>query len=143
MRIYFVAAIGALIGFFASILGLLFKEGFDRQRQRRAAVNALRLMVGSVRTALDAEPDLIPHTHLDKMMPVLHDLATQSELVRAFLAYDDALRRYRIAWKKGAAPTDVEQDGIRTLLLQSETIIERHGEGVLNRTFDWIVGLSR
>jgi len=133
-----IAAIAAIIGFAASVLVLLVKESFDRRRQRRAAMNSLRLMISSLWHGIEVHPEHIPHAHLDKMMSMLHDLATQEDLLGAFRAYDEALRRYRTAWQNNSSPTAAEREGIESLLSAADARLAKYKDGLFGRLVDAI-----
>jgi len=134
------ALIGATIGFVASVLGFLCKEMFDRRRQRRAAINTLRLMAGCLREGLLIEPEQIPHVHLDKMMAAITELATMDDLRKAFSRYDHALRVYRSAWKETRPPTLSEREEIRTQLDAVEEVVRSYGDGSVSNLLDWLAG---
>ncbi|MCA1510541.1 hypothetical protein [Bradyrhizobium sp. NBAIM01] len=139
---FWFAAIGALIGFVSSLTVLVFKETFDRRRQRRTAINTLVLMVSSLRKNLDVQPDRVPHVHLDKMMSVLHDLAAREDLRRAYANYDQALREYRAAWLDGSKPTAAARESVEKCLTASGAILEKYKDGQVSRTLDRLAGVA-
>lgn len=127
------AAIGAVIGFVSSLTVLLLKETFDRGRQRRVAINMLVLMISSLRRGIDLHPERVPHVHLDKMMPVLHDLAARDDLTKAYANYDQALREYRDAWANNVGPTAIARDKIDQYLIVAEAVLEKYKNGTIIR----------
>lgn len=64
------------------------------------------------------------------------------DLTKALFAYDSALRIYRNAWGKAAAPIPAQRDEISKLLTSVEAIAEKYGDGFLNRLFNRVFGVS-
>lgn len=136
------AVYGALIGFSGAVLGFTVKEIFDRRRQWRSTLNNLRLLCDWLESNLKTSPSDKWNLPRDRLVSLVGEIGSNSELVRAFILFDGAAQIAQSEWAKSGVVPPAAIDDIRTRLGSAREILLSHStEGVVSRVLDRLAGI--